>query len=188
MRLFHNEDGNSYLDFTNNFYLRTSSGTPTSALTILQNGNVGIGTTGPDYKLDVNGKIRCEEVIVIADVPSSDYVFEKDYNLRTLTEVEEFISNNKHLPEVPSAQEFKENGYSVGDMDDILLRKIEELTLYTIAQEKELAKQKIDNKILKSKIQNLESENNELKIKIDQNKELENRINKIELLLNQRQN
>ncbi len=90
------------------------------------------------YKLAVDGGILCEEVKVIANVPSSDYVFEKDYNLRPLAEVEAYVAENKHLPEVPSAKEFKEKGYKVGDMDDLLLRKIEELTLYIIEQQKQI--------------------------------------------------
>ena len=68
-------------------------------------GNVGIGTTGPDCKLDVNGKIRAEEIEIITDVPAADYVFETDYRLISLMEVETFIQNNKHLPDIPSALE-----------------------------------------------------------------------------------
>lgn len=101
---------------------------------------VGIGMTNLNtgYKLAVDGGILCEEVKVIANVPSSDYVFEKDYNLRPLAEVEAYVAENKHLPEVPRAKEFKEKGYKVGDMDDLLLRKIEELTLYIIEQQKQI--------------------------------------------------
>ena len=108
------------------------------AMTILENRNVGIGTTNPGAKLDVNGKIRCEEVEVIVDVPSSDFVFEAGYQLKPLSEVETFVKENKHLPEIPSAAEFKQNGYKVGEMDDLLLRKIEQLTLYIIEQEKRI--------------------------------------------------
>jgi hypothetical protein len=108
-------------------------------------GNVGIGTTNADCKLTVKGKIKAEEIVVVADVPKSDYVFEEEYKLRTLEEVEQFVKTNKHLPEVPSATEFKENGYSIGEMDDILLRKVEELTLYMIAQEKRIQKLEEEN-------------------------------------------
>ena len=103
---------------------------------------VGIGTTNltatSGYKLAVDGGILCEEVKVISNVPSSDYVFEKDYNLRSLGEVEAYVNENKHLPDVPSAKEFKENGYKMGDMDNLLLQKIEELTLYIIEQQKQI--------------------------------------------------
>lgn len=103
---------------------------------------VGIGTTNltatSGYKLTVDGGILCEEVKVISNVPSADYVFENGYNLRTLNEVEAFVNENKHLPDVPSAKEFKENGYKMGDMDNLLLQKIEELTLYIIEQQKQI--------------------------------------------------
>ena len=103
---------------------------------------VGIGTTNltatSGYKLAVDGGILCEEVKVISNVPSADYVFENGYNLRSLNEVEAFVNENKHLPDVPSAKEFKENGYKVGEMDNLLLQKIEELTLYIIEQQKQI--------------------------------------------------
>lgn len=71
-------------------------------------------------------------------VPSSDYVFEKDYVLMPLTELEKFVTEQKHLPEVMSAKEFAKNGYNLEEMDDVLLRKVEELTLYIIQQQKEI--------------------------------------------------
>lgn len=96
-------------------------------------GNVGIGTTTPQSKLAVNGQIRATEVKVLAnvnDVP--DYVFEPEYELRSLKETKEYIAENKHLPEIPSAAEIGENGIDLGDMNMRLLKKIEELTLYQI--------------------------------------------------------
>jgi hypothetical protein len=110
-------------------------------------GNIGIGTTLPSEKLTVKGTILATKVQIVNDseIPASDYVFEEDYELRTLEEVEAFVKENKHLPEVPSATEFKENGYSVGEMDDILLRKVEELTLYIIELKKEIEELKEKN-------------------------------------------
>ncbi len=101
------------------------------------NGNVGIGSITPGaYKLAVNGKIRAKEVKI--ETGWSDFVFEDDYDLPTLAEVEKFIKANKHLPEIPSAEEVAENGVNLGEMESKLLQKIEELTLYIIDQQKEI--------------------------------------------------
>ena len=67
-----------------------------------------------------------------------DYVFAEDYELPTLGEIEAYINTHKHLPEIPSAQEVEENGLTLGEMNALLLKKIEELTLHTIEQEKAL--------------------------------------------------
>ena len=126
------------------------------------NDNVGIGTKAPDMKLTVKGKIHAEEVKIDLDVPAPDYVFKEGYTLRSIEEVEKFVREHNHLPEIPSATEFKQNGVMLAEMNMNLLKKIEELTLYTIQQEK--------------KIKKLEEENQELK-------SLSNRLSKIEKLL-----
>jgi len=100
-------------------------------------GNVGIGTTNPTQKLSVAGTIRAYAVVV--DTGWSDYVFDKDYRLAPLSEVEAHIKAERHLPGIPSAAEVAEHGVSVGDMQSKLLAKVEELTLHLIAQEKEIA-------------------------------------------------
>ncbi|MDN5202637.1 tail fiber protein [Fulvivirgaceae bacterium BMA10] len=120
-------------------------------MTILNNGNVGIGSTNPDSKLTVNGKIKSEEVHVIVDVPA-DYVFDESYNLKDLKEVERYIKSHKHLPDIPSANELKEKGWKVGEMSNLLLQKVEELTLYMIELKKE-------NEDLRKKIEALEIKN-----------------------------
>jgi hypothetical protein len=97
-------------------------------------GNVGIGTTNPTQKLSVNGTVRAKEVIV--DSGWSDFVFDKSYKLKALSETEAFIKAEKHLPNIPSAQEVAEHGVSVGEMQAKLLAKIEELTLHVIEQNK----------------------------------------------------
>ena len=134
----------------------------TPRLTILRNnGNIGIGITAPEYKLDVsgtirsprlyatdqicigtnqsdyaldvNGTIRANEILVTSG--SADFVFAEDYNLRSLSEVQQFIQEHKHLPEIQSAEQMEKNGVSVNELQIQLLQKIEELTLYLIQQE-----------------------------------------------------
>jgi hypothetical protein len=102
------------------------------------NGNMGIGTSNPDEKLTVNGKIHAKEVRIDLNFPAPDYVFANDYKLKSLQEVEEFIKQNSHLPEIPSAKEIKKNGLMLAEMNMSLLKKIEELTLYTIEQNKKI--------------------------------------------------
>jgi hypothetical protein len=125
-----------------------------NALYVKSNGNVGIGTTNPAARLAVNGtgtfngKVKCTEVeVLLAAWP--DFVFESGYNLRPLSEVENFINTNKHLPDVPSANEVTTNGASLGQMNSTLLQKVEELTLYMIQLQKE-------NDALKVRVSNLE--------------------------------
>jgi hypothetical protein len=104
-------------------------------MTIDYLGNVGIGTTSPTEKLSVNGNIRSKKIIVSAS-PWPDYVFDSSYQLASLHYVEKYIQQNKHLPEVPSATEVKKEGVDLGDNQAVLLKKIEELTLYIIEQNK----------------------------------------------------
>jgi hypothetical protein len=100
---------------------------------------VGIGTTNPDEKLTVKGKIHTQEVRVdLAGAITPDYVFEKDYNLLPLSELETYINANKHLPEVPSAKQMEAEGLNLKEMNLILLKKVEELTLHLISKEKEI--------------------------------------------------
>ncbi len=99
-------------------------------------GKVGIGTTTPDEMLTVNGKIHAKEVLINTSI-LPDYVFNKDYPLMSLTEVKNYIDKNHHLPEVPSAAEVEKDGLKLGDMNLILLKKVEELTLYLIELKKE---------------------------------------------------
>ena len=115
-------------------------------------GNVGIGTENPDAKLAVNGTIHSKEVKVDLNVPAPDYVFANDYKLRSLQEVETYVNQNSHLPEIPSAKEFAKNGIQLAEMNIALLKKVEELTLYAIEQNKRLDTIEKENKDLKKEI------------------------------------
>jgi len=107
----------------------------------LNKGNLGIGVIDPqDYKLAVNGKVRAKEIKVEA-TNWPDYVFLPAYEKSSLADLEKFINENRHLPEIPSAKEVETEGLSLGEMNALLLKKIEELTLYLIEQDKKSEKQ-----------------------------------------------
>jgi hypothetical protein len=102
-------------------------------------GYVGIGTTNPTQKLSVDGTVLAKKVKVSQSATDwPDYVFDSSYQLTPLYQVEKYIQQNKHLPEVPSAAEVKKDGIDLGDNQAVLLKKIEELTLYIIEQNKKL--------------------------------------------------
>jgi len=106
----------------------------------VEGGNVGIGNTNPDAKLAVTGQVHAQEVKVSVVVPGPDYVFEKNYKLPTLEELKVYINQNKHLPGVPTAAEMEKNGVLLGEMNMVLLKKVEELSLYVIELERRLKK------------------------------------------------
>jgi trimeric autotransporter adhesin len=101
-----------------------------------------------DYSLFVKGGILTEEVRVTLQADWADYVFAKDYKLPTLKEVEGYIDANGHLPNMPSAQQVKEDGIGLGEMSKMQQEKIEELTLYLIEQQKEIETLKAQVKAL----------------------------------------
>ncbi len=109
-------------------------------------GNVGIGTSNTQgYMLAVAGNVVAEAVKVELESNWPDFVFEKDYNLQSLREIETYIKKYGHLPNVPSADEIKNDGINLGEMDATLLQKIEELTLHSIQQQKEIDSLKVLN-------------------------------------------
>lgn len=117
------------------------AGTPVPVLTF-RAGNVGIGTINPWAKLSVDGLIMAKEIRVdITAFP--DYVFEDDYPLRPLSDLKKYIKKNKHLPEIPTEKEVSKNGVGLGEFNKLLLKKIEELTLYLIQQKEDFEKKNI---------------------------------------------
>ena len=115
------------------------SSASTNGLFVGTNGNVriGAGSGNPSKALEVNGIVRSKEVLV--EITGwSDFVFEKDYKLMSLAEVEQFVKQHGHLPDVPSANEVEENGIGLGEMNALLLQKIEEMTLHLIEMEKRI--------------------------------------------------
>lgn len=139
---------NGQSDYTE---IKVPGAQPNSAyLRINNEGSVGIGTTLTDagYKLLVNGRIKAVGLRVKAYTNWPDYVFDSAYQLKPLAEVEKFIKTNKHLPEVPTADEVDKEGHDVSEIQIKLLQKIEELTLYIIEQDKRVKDLEDKNKKL----------------------------------------
>jgi len=170
---------NDYLRIGSHFgsirFATENAGAPSEKMRIIRNGNVGIGTSTPSAKLDVAGNIKAKEIEVAlasmqdlnlngtlaannitytANGQTADHVFEENYNLRSLEEIEAFILENKHLPDVPSAAAMEEEGVNLAEMNKLLLQKVEELTLYAIELKAESEKQ---TKALKERIEKLET-------------------------------
>ena len=128
-------------------------------------GNVGIGTDNPTQKLDIVGNVKANGAFIngivyaneikVESTKWADFVFDKEYKLRSLEEVKSHIEEYKHLPDIPSEAEVKENGVSLGEMQAKLLQKIEELTLYVIELKEENQQIKKENQEIKQKLQNL---------------------------------
>lgn len=128
------------------------------------NGKIGIGTKSPDELLTVKGTIHTQEVKVdLQGAVAPDYVFEHyfygfsrympEYRLLSLSELENFIQENHHLPKIPSASEMEKEGFNLKEMNLKLLEKIEELTIYTLQQQKEINFLKKEIELLKNKNQ-----------------------------------
>ncbi|SDX70809.1 hypothetical protein SAMN05444410_1332 [Hydrobacter penzbergensis] len=129
---------NAY-DYQSNTYLPLTIGWGANNVYIAgDGGNVGIGTRNPGpYRLAVEGTVGVRKLKVTQVTPWADYVFDPSYKLKPLSQIEAFIKENRHLPEIPSAEEVEKNGVDVGETVSLLLKKIEELTLYIIDVKKE---------------------------------------------------
>jgi hypothetical protein len=142
----------------------TSPGTSTAQvierMRITSSGRLFVGTkrvisthihANADFQFD--GKIACKELVVLDPTKWADYVFADGYQMKTLAEVETYYKQNRHLPDVPSEQEVKENGISTADMDATLLQKIEELTIYMVDYSKRVEKLEKENADLKARLE-----------------------------------
>lgn len=154
---------------------------------------VGINTSSvpSEYTLAINGKTITEEVQVMLSTEWPDYVFADDYNLMPLTDLETEIETLGHLPGVPSAEEVEKNGHALGNMDAILLEKVEELTLHLIEMNKEMEELREKNEELDStettsleKIEELTQSLKEMSEEVEElrteNEVLETRLSEVE--------
>jgi hypothetical protein len=145
----------------------------TERVSILNTGNMGIGTTTPTERLHVVGNIKVTgNVLAGASENIPDYVFEPDYKLMSLKQLGSFITQEKHLPNIPSALEMKDKDVNLNEFQMKLLEKIEELTLYVVQQSKEIESQ---TKIIKTKdaeITNLKSKSSDLDSRLSELEQL----------------
>ena len=141
-------------------YLTFNTSENSEKMRINANGNVSIGTTDTDptgAMLTVKGSIHTKEVIVDLNAPLADFVFTPTYKLMPLHEVEQYVTTNSHLPEMPSADEVSKNGLNMGEMQNKLLQKMEEMTLYMIEQNKAINELNQVVKVQNEKIVKLET-------------------------------
>ncbi|NIG53464.1 tail fiber protein [Chitinophaga sp. Cy-1792] len=133
------------------------TGTANIALKADINGNIGIGTLSPQSKLAVAGTITAQKVKVTA-TSWPDYVFKKDYALPSLKTVEEYVATYNHLPGIPAATVVEKEGQDLGDMNKLLLQKVEELTLYLINEHKKNEDLELQLQQIQRQLQTLKDE------------------------------
>lgn len=165
-----------HLTYYNGGFNLAETGVADYRFFIKDGGNVGLGTNNPQAKLSVNGDILSKKVKV-TQTGWSDYVFYPNYRLLSLKEVEDFIKLHKRLPDVPSEAEIQTNGLDLGSNQATLLKKIEELTLYIIDQDKKITEQTKQIEVQSKKVQEQDKKFMELQ---DMNKKLEEQSKTIE--------
>lgn len=139
-------------------------------LTMHTTGIVGIGTNPiSGYMLAVNGGIACKNdmMITLTGITWPDYVFARNYRLKPLLVLGQEIDSLGHLPEMPSAEQIENEGLSVTNVTTTVVKKVEELTLYTIDQQKQLDELKKQNEQLQKQTELLQKQNEELKVLVD---------------------
>ena len=160
----HNDGGriSGIVGYNNNKSLVLTEGTANTYFSLSGNGVLigGSFTEKAKGALEVKGTILAEEIRVEASGQTADFVFEENYPLRNLCQVEEFIKENKHLPDIPSASEMEASGVNLAEMNKLLLQKIEELTLYVIEKEEE-----VDN--LEERVNQIEKILESIYLKVD---------------------
>ena len=132
-------------------FVTKGNGSYSEKLRIVGNGNVGIGVVNPANKLEVNGTLRAEKIICDPDA-WADFVFDADYELMPLANVEQYIHSHRHLPEIPTTAEVTQNGIELGEINAKLLQKVEELTLYLIEQNRQNQRQQEKIEALEAKL------------------------------------
>lgn len=133
------------------------AGAMSERLTINALGKIGIGSANPQETLSVNGTVLAKKVRVsqaAADWP--DYVFDSAYQLPSLESVSTFIKEKNHLPEMPSASTIEKDGHDLGEVQKLLLKKMEEMTLYMIEQANAIKELRAENKVLRQEINQLQ--------------------------------
>lgn len=131
-------DENSAVGYTTNLPGGSSLWYDNGNYITYMGGNVAVGDPLENKNLHVYGNIYSQEVKVQLQIPAPDYVFEPGYQLMKLPELQKYLDKNKHLPEIPSAKEMEKEGVKLSEMNMLLLKKVEELTLYMLEQQKEI--------------------------------------------------
>ncbi|MGF7077024.1 hypothetical protein [Mucilaginibacter sp. 3215] len=159
-RIFGTTSGTNHISFGK---YDLASDAFTEQMRVDNSGNLSIGTTdSKSYKLAVNGSAIATSMTVKLQANWPDYVFKKDYQLPSLTDVKTYIDQNQHLPDMPSEKEVAKDGLNLGEMNKLLVKKVEELTLYLIEKDKKEKEQEAINQELKNKLKKLEENLNKL--------------------------